>query len=323
MDKFETLECLNRHPEYVNVLKLAVEHEERNAGNEHYLGWAWSDVRAYAATINKLIVDGLVRVSYDSANFTNYKLVDLEATEEALKDFENIVKRPMPTSAEEEVEIPKDLFSVIEGYDGVKEIIKAGLNSPKPCHYLLVGSVSTAKSLFLEEVNRMKGSSYHLGSSATKAGLTQFLLDKRPKILLVDELDKMSREDYASLLSLMESGKVVETKYGRRSEEHMDIWVFATANTLRGIPPENVSRFRPYIFHFRKYTPEEYVRVVMRVLTEREGVDPDLASYIAGKLVDLTRDVRAARGFGRTCKTREEVDEHIEILKRYEGFKYA
>ncbi|MFQ6076032.1 MAG: hypothetical protein ACE5Z5_07860, partial [Candidatus Bathyarchaeia archaeon] len=123
--------------------------------------------------------------------------------------------------------------------------------------------------------------------------------------------------------SVMESGKVVETKYGRRREEHMKVWVLASCNSLKGVPPENVSRFRPYVFHFREYTPEEYVRVVVRVLTEREGVDPDLARYIAGKLVGLTRDVRAARGLGRACKTKEDVDKHVEILNRYEGFKYT
>jgi len=58
----------------------------------------------------------------------------------------------------------------------------------------------------------------------------------------------------------------------------------------------------------------------VKVLTEREGVDPDLAEYIANKLVNITKDVRAARGLGRTCKTREEVDRHIDILRKY-GFK--
>jgi hypothetical protein len=106
-----------------------------------------------------------------------------------------------------------------------------------------------------------------------------------------------------------------------RREEHMDVWVFATANTLRGIPTENISRFKPYIFHFREYTLDEYVRVVVRVLTEREGVTSDLAKYIANKLVGVTRDVRASRGLGRTCKTKEEVDEYIEILRKYKGFK--
>jgi Holliday junction DNA helicase RuvB len=319
VDKFDILEYVNEHPEYVNILKLAVEVEEAHAEEEHWLGWDWSEVRAFPATINRLIVDGLVKKTYDSANFTNYKLVDLEATKEALRNFETLTGRPAPL--EEEVEIPEDLFSVIEGYDGVKEIIKAGLNSPKPCHYLLVGTVATAKTLFLEEVNRIKGSSYHVGSSSTKAGLTQFLLDRRPRILLIDEFDKMNRDDYACLLSVMENGKVVETKYGRRHEEHMDIWVLASCNSIRGVPPENVSRFRPYVFHFREYTPEEYVKVVVKVLTEREGVNPDLANYIASKLVGLTRDVRAARGLGRACKTKEEVDRHIEILRGYKGFE--
>jgi hypothetical protein len=35
----------------------------------------------------------------------------------------------------------------------------------------------------------------------------------------------------------------------------------------------------------------------------------------------LTRDVRAARGLGRACKTKEEVDRHIEILRGYKGFE--
>jgi len=321
MDKFEVREYLQEHPDLANILKLAVEVEETHAGEEHWLGWEWYEVQAHPSTINKLVVKGLVRVNFHSANFTHYKLVDLEATKEVLRDFEALVRRPVPV--EEKIEVPPNLFSVIEGCDGVKEIIKAGLNSPKPCHFLLVGSVATAKTLFLEEVDRIKGSSYHVGSSSTKAGLTQFLLDRRPRILLIDEFDKMNRDDLACLLSIMESGKVVETKYGRRHEEYMDVWVLASCNSLKGVPPENVSRFRPYVFHFREYTPEEYVKVVVKVLTEREGVDPDLANYIASKLVGLTRDVRAARGLGRVCKTKDEVDKHMEILKRYEGFKYA
>jgi len=318
----EILEYLNEHPEHVNLLRLAVEEEEGHAEEKHWLGWSWSDVRAYPATINKLIVAGLVKKTYDSANFTNYRLINLEATKEALRKFDALTRQPTATQAEEKIEVPEDIFSVIVGYDDVKEIIKAGLNSPKSCHFLLVGSVATAKSLFLEEVNRIRGSSYHMGSSSTAAGLTQFLLDRRPRILLIDEFDKMNREDYACLLSVMESGKVVETKYGRRREEHMDVWVLASCNSVKGIPPENISRFRPYVFHFREYTPEEYVRVVVRVLTEREGVDPELANYIAGKLVGLTRDVRAARGLGRACKTKEEVDKHIEVLTRYKGFEW-
>lgn len=76
----------------MDILRLAVEHEEKNAGN-YYLGWSWSDVRAFPATINKLVVDGLVKVTYNSANFTNYKLASLEATKGALMDYEALTSQ--------------------------------------------------------------------------------------------------------------------------------------------------------------------------------------------------------------------------------------
>jgi len=131
----------------------------------------------------------------------------------------------------------------------------------------------------------------------------------------------MRRDDYAALLSLMESGKVVQTKYGRRSEEYMKVWVFASCNSLRGIPPENISRFRPYVFYFKEYTKEEFITVVKKFLVEREGVDPELASYIAEKTSIFTRDVRAARGLGRLCKNKRDVDRYIETVKKYGGFR--
>lgn len=319
IDKFDVLEYLKEHPKYADILKLAVEVEETHAEEEHWLGWEWHKVQAHPSTINKLVVDGLVEVNFHSANFTHYKLRDLEATKEALRNFEALKRQPVPV--EEKVEVPPDLFSVIVGYDDVKELVKKALSQEKPVGFLLVGPVATAKSLFLEELNRVPGSSYHLGSSSSKAGLTQFLLDVRPRLLLIDELDKMSRNDYACLLSVMESGKVVETKYGRRREEYMKVWVFASCNSLKGIPPENVSRFKPYVFHFREYSKEEFIEVVEKVLVEREGVNPQLASYIAKKVSPFTRDVRAARGLGRLCKTEEEVDKHVQILNKYRGFK--
>jgi len=313
------LEYLNEHPEYKGVLERAVEHEESHADKEHYLGWEWHDVKAYAATINKLVVDGLAEISYSSANFTNYKLVDLEATKEALKTFEALMKRPVPV--EEKADISENLFGVIVGHEPIKETITMSLKSDKPVHVLLVGPVATAKSLILEELNRIPGSSYHLGSSSTKAGLASFLFDYRPRILLIDELEKMKTEDLAVLLSLMESGKVVETKYHRRREEHMRVIVIAACNSLKGIPAENISRFRPFIFHLREYTPEEFKRVVVEVLTKREGVSQELSEYIAKKLVTHTRDVRSAVGLGRVCKTKEDVDRTITTITKYQGFK--
>jgi len=235
----KTVELVLAKPEYSRYLKQIVEYEKEHCNDEYFhIGWRYDDVSVPGHILYQLAVKhGILRVvSTRSRGPANYLLVDRGEVEKAL----NVVEDRSITEAEEGFEIPPDLFDVIVGYDGVKTIFKACLNSPRPTHCLLVGSVSTAKSLFLEEINRIRGSSYHSGSSTSKAGLSDFLFIHRPRILLIDEFDKMSREDYAVLLSLMESGKVTETKYHRRREEHMDVWVFATANTLRGVPPENV-----------------------------------------------------------------------------------
>ena len=118
----------------------------------------------------------------------------------------------------------------------------------------------------------------------------------------------------------MECGKVVETKYGRRNEEFMKVWVFASSNSLQGIPPENISRFRPYVFHFTEYTREEFITVVKKFLVEREGIQPDLASYIAEKVSSYTGDVRAARGLARLCRNAEEVEKYTKAILKYRGF---
>jgi len=84
--------------------------------------------------------------------------------------------------------------------------------SNKPVHILLVGSPASAKTMFLTEVMRVfKSSLFVVGSNTTKAGLVNQLFEKRPKFLLIDELEKMNNTDQISLLHLMETGIISET----------------------------------------------------------------------------------------------------------------
>jgi Holliday junction DNA helicase RuvB len=304
-----------KDPDIIESLKRIITYEEETeAEHGHAFHWDWQEVAVPWQIIRKLLLAGFLEVI--GGIHKAYLLKDRQTVKQLIQQAE----ATMEEEAQERLEVPENLFSPILGYDDVKELIKKSLEGEKPTGFLLVGPVATAKSLFLEELNRIRGSSYHLGSTATKAGLTQFLLEAKPKILLIDEFDKMKREDYAALLSLMESGKVVETKFGRRSEEYMNVWVFASCNNLRGIPPENISRFRPYVFHFREYTVEEFKKVVKMFLVERESVDPNLANYIAEKVSAYTRDVRAARGLARLCRNKEDVDKYVNTILKYQGF---
>ena len=282
--------------------------------------WEWHDVQAASQSIKKMILAGIVKVAYKTNKRTEYALVDRDVIKAALKqvdldqdiaEFES--NQPIYP---EQVVVPADAFDIIVGYDDVKSIILKGLKSDKPVNVLFIGAPGTAKSMFLEELNRIPGSSYHLGSSSTKAGLTEFLFDIQPRILLIDELEKMDRKDYAVLLSLMEGGKVTETKKGRHREIKLDTIVFAACNSTKKIPLENMSRFH-FEFVFQPYTHAEFEDVVQRILVTREGVDQNLAGYIASKMSSITQDPRKAVGLARICTTTDDVDQAIETKLKY------
>ena len=300
------LAAIDEHPEYKIILERAVEHEEAHADDEHYLGWEWHDVKAYAATINKLVVGGLAEVSYSSANFTNYKLVDLEATKEVLKA---LTKRPV---VEEEAEVPEDLFDVIVGYDRVKELFWDALRSKRPCHILLVGVPASAKSMFLSELDRLPNSHFALGGQTSKVGIADEMFDYSPKYLIIDELDDMPSHEQSVLKSLMWGGVVARRKHRIRQKEKFDTWVFGGCNKLERLSDAIRSRFVKV--RFTPYTMEQFKEVVISFLTKREKVVVKLAEYIADEVGKYTRDPREAVSLARIAKTREKVDKYTELL---------
>ncbi|HET8793416.1 MAG TPA: sigma 54-interacting transcriptional regulator, partial [Nitrososphaeraceae archaeon] len=104
------------------------------------------------------------------------------------------------------------LFQNIIGYEDIKKIFKMSLNSDKPVHILLVGPPASAKTLFMLELLNLERSYFTLGSHSTKAGMIDYLFDYRPRYLIVDEIEHMPYKDQTSLLSIMETGIITETK---------------------------------------------------------------------------------------------------------------
>lgn len=294
------------------ILEKAVEWEEKNKEKletlEHF-GFQWHDIGVYPQKLNKLVAMGLLKITYKSRSFTEYRLVDRESIKKAL-ELANITDEKLSSMP---VEIPDDLFSCIVGHDDVKKLMLKALREEARVHFLLVGDPATAKSLFLEELERI-GGRYYLGSSTSKAGLVDVLINEKPKILLIDELDKMNKEDMAALLSLMESGRVVECKYGKTRNATLNTIVVAAANNISKIPRELVSRFA--IFTFRPYTLDQFIMVCKGILT-REGIDENLAEYIANVVYKYRPDVREAVRVARLAKTKEEVDEVVGVFKKY------
>ena len=216
------------------------------------------------------------------------------------------------------IEVPEDMFDPVVGYDDVKWLLRRALALEKALHFLFVGPPASAKSLLLMELERLDGAYYAVGSSSTKAGLRQLLLELRPRVLLIDELDKVrTSKDYAVLLSLMESGIVTETMHGSRERKVVHTRVFAAANTDEDLTPELRSRL--VILHFRPYTLPDFLMIAERVLVDREGIEPGLAEAIANAVWnDLrSRDIRDAVKIARLVQTPEELPQVVAVLRNY------
>ncbi len=169
------------------------------------------------------------------------------------------------------------------------------------------------------ELGRLRGGYQATGSRVSGAGLTDAFFSYQPRILLLDEIDKIPMDATAVLLSAMQSGDVLETKYKRHRGLKLDLVVFAAGNTDKAIPPELLSRFDTKLY-FSPYSFEDFVLVCEGYLSRYENVPVGLAEYI-GKMTwqQLDKDVRTARGIARRLRenTTDDVDRVVRFLSRY------
>lgn len=294
-----------------------VNYEENPPQREYPVqGFEWFEVHGDPRTLNSMVTRGILSILFKSNKSCSYETVDREAIKRALNDYRGLVQLP-----EEEEHVPPDLFDIVIGHEGKKELIIRSIGAPEPVHFLLFGVPASAKSLMLEELNRLPRSKFILGSNLSKAGLYDILLNEKekPKYLIVDEIEKVDdQSNLAAFLSLMERGIVTETKYKRHRQIKLKCWVFASANETNRIPRELMSRF--LLLKFNPYNDAEFMDVAVNVLTKREGVNESLALYISQKVMDElgSRDVRDAVKVARLLKgdTRTEVDHVVGILKK-------
>jgi len=266
----------------------------------------------------KLVYEhGLFEVTYHSNKHTFYKFkVPVEEVEARLNEYDMAESTATIPEEAKEAKIPDDFWATVEGYEDIKEVFLASLKADNPVHILLVGDPATGKSAMLMEVERLAGSVFVTAGSATAVGLRDILVDRRPKYLIIDELDKIrDPKDLSVLLTLMETGRVIVVKHRERREEHMKTWVFAACNTAKGLPPELLDRF--LVFHLKPYDRETLKRVIVKTLTMREGVARDLADYIAEKVANIYGSVRDAVKLARLAKTKEDVDKFLNIILKY------
>jgi len=207
-------------------------------------------------------------------------------------------------------------FRMVEGLDDVKAALDLAMRKQgetrvsgedRRLHILLAGPPGVSKSLLLMEAEKeipQDRRIFVLGSQASKAGLRNRLLASPSSIdfVLIDELDKMGREDYDVLLSLMETGRVSVLKARLSADVRVLATVLATANYLEKIPVELLDRF--LVLYVDSYDSQDFVRIAARLLRERGRIPPGEASALAAilwnsgfrSIRDVVRVANAAGG---------------------------
>lgn len=276
---------------------------------EYRIGWSWRHVRIWPATLSRLFKDGYLDNVFRSNSFTGYKLTE--------KAKAILLANQQGASTESQSELlvtpDDDLFKDIIGHDDVKALLKAILLSEKPVHVMLTGPPALAKTLFLWDIEQTFGEQaiWLVGSATSKAGLWDLVAEREPKILLIDEMDKMNAVDMAALLTMMEGGRLVRAKRGRELDINNPLKVVAASNRLEKLSPELRSRFA--IRKLNAYGRIEFLTVVKGVLVRKEGLSDDLAEEIARKLDGRSQDVRDAIRIARLAP-QVSVDKAISLL---------
>jgi hypothetical protein len=98
-------------------------------------------------------------------------------------------------------------FTNIQGYDDIKDLVRRALDSDENYNLLFVGPPASAKTLFLLGILECRNGVYFDGSNTTNR-ILDVVEEERPRVICIDELDKMSRQFKNQLLNFLESGRI-------------------------------------------------------------------------------------------------------------------
>jgi MoxR-like ATPase len=206
-------------------------------------------------------------------------------------------------------------FSDIVGYSDLKKLFMRSIISKESLHILLTGPPASSKTIFLLQLMKGLDNSYFTdGIGTSGVGMIDYLFEHpSTKYLLIDEIDKMKKGDQVALLNVMETGILSSTKVRKTRQQKMNLWVFATSNSLDNLLKPLKSRF--LIFYLPEYNYEEFVDISIKLLKEGYKIEVQTASKIADRVWNElnSKDIRDVLKVGKLAK-HEETDSDIDWL---------
>jgi holliday junction DNA helicase RuvB len=198
-------------------------------------------------------------------------------------------------------------FKNIQGYDDIKDIVRRVLEAEDNYNLLFAGPPASAKTLFLLGILESKKGVYFDGSNTTNR-ILDVLEERRPKVICIDELDKMPRQFQEKLLSFMESGHIKVDQMRKQYDFTIKgAKVFAACNEITRLSRPLHSRFRR--LHLPRYTKEQFLEVSAKVLPKLKIVP------VIGKAVwDQGGDIRDVISIGKLVQKNDGPEEVEQIL---------
>jgi DNA polymerase III delta prime subunit len=206
-------------------------------------------------------------------------------------------------------------FENIHSYDDLKDIVKRALDAEDNYNLLFIGPPASAKTLFMLGIIEYKKGVYFDGSNTTNR-ILDVLEEKRPKIICIDELDKMPKQFQDKLLNFMESGHIKVDQMRKQYDFRIKgAKVFAACNEITRLSRPLQSRFRR--LHLPPYTEEQFLEVSVKVL-------PKIASVIGKAVWNQGGDIRDVISIGKLVRKNdgpEEVEQIVTTMMKYGEMK--
>ena len=209
-----------------------------------------------------------------------------------------------------------DLFDNIIGYEDIKKLFSLSFESQRPIHILLVGPPASAKTLFMLGCMKLDRSYFTLGTHSTKSGMVDYLFEKRPRYLVIDEIEHMPIKDQTVLLSLMETGIIAETKHMKTRNTQLKTWVFATSNDTNHMLTPLLSRFM--VLHFKQYSFENFQEISIHMLGQ-EGIGKEIAAEVASQVWHKmkSKDIRDCIKIASLARSKTDVSWIVGTIQKY------
>ena len=236
--------------------------------------------------------------------------------------FKNLLDKIGVLGTTKEKLLPEEKFFYnIVGYGDIKRLLFKSVVSKDPISILLTGPPSSSKTAFLLDMLEGLNNVFFVDAvGVSSAGMIDYLFNNNTKYLLVDEIDKMKKNDQAALLNVMETGILSETKLkGKTRQKKMKLWIYATSNDIERLSKPLRSRFIE--LHLDEYSYEEFVEIARRLLKNRYHLDTDSSVRIAYSVWNRmqSKDIRDVVNIGKLAKSSVDINWLVDIQLKYGG----